>query len=189
MLSNTLSAPAPGDDWQAASDAARAYECCFPHCLKGGHDPATDPATWSHEIIVDRLGECLDVSITIQGGEFRGSLEFEGERWEMTTKAMFAEECDYFADAARLMKSYGAMLESVKSGGPGQVYAARYVRSQITYDTLTERLHIDGGRARRLWLGIDPYLASEIIVFADLPGFTTGFFAAYDDGEALAVAA
>lgn len=170
------------------ADAA-GFDCGFPECLKGDHDPMADPATWSHDIVVDRVGECIDsvISVELETGRVSGRLEFEGATNDITEGAEYRGEAEYFAAASRLMKSHGRVLESLKRGGVGQVLAARYVRTHVSAQELQETFHLESEEARMYWLGVYSYPVSWLMVLsAGRPNFIAEAFAAFEGGDMFA---
>jgi hypothetical protein len=146
----------------------------------------TDPARWSHEVIVDKVGECIDsaISLDFATDQFVGRLEFEGVTNDMSERAAFSDEALYFDAARFLMKTHGRILESLKRGGPGQARAAWFVRSQMTFEQMKQELGVDNEPARLLWLGVESYTVTEAtLLSANRPGFISEFFAAFERGS------
>jgi hypothetical protein len=181
--------------WEGEADrrraAALAYDCGFPECLKGGHEPNHDPETWgNHDIIVDSLDGYLDVTISLEEGKFVGRIEFEAIWNDITDDSEFMAEAEYFTKAASLMRSYRSNLKALNKGGIGQVNAARFVRSQKSLEEVRDALGVSQEFARLLWLGVEGFKVSQVLVLSTGDeSFTEAFFKAHEQGRTRDVAA
>ena len=171
--------------------AALAYDCGFPECLKGLHEPMHEPETWeNHDIIVDSFDGYLDVTISLEEGKFVGRIEFEAIWSDITDDSEFATEADYFTRAASLMRSYRNNLKALNKGGVGQVNAARFVRSQKSLEEVREVLGVSQDFARLLWLGVEGFKVSQVLILSNGDeGFTEGFFKAHEHARTREISA
>ncbi|KQM58189.1 hypothetical protein ASE64_11655 [Agreia sp. Leaf210] len=130
------------------------------------------------------------MTISLEEGKFVGRIEFEAIWNDITDDSEFMAEAEYFTKAASLMRSYRSNLKALNKGGIGQVNAARFVRTQKTLEEVRDALGVSQEFARLLWLGVEGFKVSQVLVLSTGDGsFTEAFFKAYEQGRTREVAA